>query len=243
MSLLFEGSIAVKAAMLSGNRDVHEIIIDSKRKDKDTAFIKRQAESRNIPVTLKSREEIDALASKTTHGGILAYVGERKYQTLDNVYDNENPFVCILEGIEDPYNFAYMLRSLYAAGCNGVIVGERNWSTAGDIIAKGSAGASEYIPIIVTNNFEETIHSLKEHGITLFSAMRTDDSIPYYEANFTKGCCIAIGGEMRGLSKIIRNETDCNIYIPYANDFRNSLTATGAGSVLGFEVSRQRSIK
>lgn len=240
MSLLFEGSIAVKAAMLSGNRTVEQIIIDEQKKDRDTAFIKRQAEMHNIPVILKNREEINALASKNTHGGIIAYVGERTYQNLTDAFNQENPFLCILEGIEDPYNFAYLLRSLYAAGCNGVIVGERNWSTAGDIIAKGSAGASEYIPTIIANDFKEVIEEMKSHNINLYCAVRTDDAIPYFEADFKAGSCIAIGGEMRGLSKVITSNSDTNIFIPYANEFRNSLTAASAGSILAFEVARQR---
>ena len=240
MSLLFEGAIAVKAAMLSGNRSVEKLIIDAKKKDHDTAFIKRQASIRNIPIELLSREEIDALASKTTHGGILAYVGDRIYQDLNVVLNKENPFICILEGIEDPYNFAYLLRSLYAAGCDGVIVGERNWSSAGDVIAKGSAGASEYIPLIVSSDFEATIKELKAHNITIYTAMRSDNALPYFEVDYTKGCCIAIGGEMRGLSKVVLSGSDQDIYIPYASNFRNSLTAASAGSILGFEVSKQR---
>ncbi len=243
MSLLFEGAIAVKAAMLSGNRDVEEIIIDYKRKDKDCAFIKRQAENRGVKVTLKSREEIDGLAEKSTHGGIIAYVGERKYQSLEDVFTKEHPFLCILEGIEDPYNFAYLLRSLYAAGCDGVIVGERNWSSAGDVIAKGSAGAGEYIPIIVSKDFGETIKELKEHGVKLYTAMRSDEAIPYFDADYRSGCCIAIGGEMRGLSKDVLKATDQDIYIPYNSNFRNSLTASSAGAILAFEVNKQRFVR
>lgn len=239
MEYLFEGAIACKAAILAQNREVYEILIDSKRKDRDCAFIKRIATQNNIPITLLSREEIDALASKTTHGGILCKCGERRYQTLEEIIQ-PNGFTVILEGIEDPYNFAYILRSLYALGCNGVIVPERNWTTASDVIAKGSAGASEYIPIVSVSDMGEAIATLKQNGIKLLGAMRSDVAIPLYEADLTGSICIAIGGEMRGLSKVVENEVDTQVYIPYEGDFRNALTAASSGAILAYEVARQR---
>ena len=240
MSYIFEGTIATKAALLNEKRHVEKIVIDRKRKDKDVSFIKHQAEKRGVLVEQMNREEIDQIASKSTHGGVISYVGERAYDDLTPLLEKENVFLCILEGIEDPYNFAYLLRSLYAAGCDGVIVGERNWSSAADIICKGSAGASESINICVTSSFEDTCKLLKEHDIALYSALRNDEAIPYFKADYTNKICIAIGGEMRGLSKPVIEHTTQAIYIPYASNFRNSLTAASAGSILAFEVNKQR---
>lgn len=242
MTYLFEGAIATKAAMLSDKREVVELLIDEKRKDKDCAFIKRTATSKGIPITLLPREEIDALACKTTHGGILCRCGERTYQTLEDII-KPNGFTVILEGIEDPYNFAHILRSLYALGCDGIIVPERNWTTVADVIAKGSAGASEYISIVSTSDMAQTIEELKQHGVKLFGAMRSDKAIELYSADLTGPICIAIGGEMRGLSKVVEQAIDTQIYIPYENDFRNALSAASSGAILAYEVARQRKNK
>ncbi len=239
---ILEGSISVKAAILGGNRSVYELIVDHKKKDKDTSFIKHQAAARNIPVTLTNRETIDALCEGSTHGGIAAWVGERQYQPLEQLIESKTPFLVLLEGIEDPYNFAYALRSLCASGCNGIIVGERNWTTAASTIAKASAGASEYIPIHVSKDVAHTIQQLKEQKIKLLCCMR-EDAVAYYEQDLTQGICIAIGGELRGLSKSVLELSDQNIYIPYGSTFRNALTASSATAVVAFETARQRAVK
>lgn len=238
MDFLFEGAIAVKAAILAGNRDVYEIYIDENRKDRDCAFIKHRALERNIPITLLPREEIDAMASKSTHGGILCRCGERRYQTIDEL-DVDHGFLTILEGIEDPYNFAYLLRTFYAFGCKGVLVPARNWTTASDIIAKGSAGASEYIPIVACEDLSATMGALQEKGVRMIGAMRSDSAVSVYEADLCGRVCIAIGGEMRGLSKSVIEHLDAQVYIPYENDFRNALTAASSGAVLAYEIVRQ----
>ena len=93
-------------------------------------------------IEVHTREEIDELAKGKTHGGMIAFCGERSYQKLSDCIQNDECFLCILEGIEDPFNFGHVLRSLYAAGCNGVIIPPRNWTTAAGVVAKSSAGAS-----------------------------------------------------------------------------------------------------
>lgn len=237
--MIFEGSISTKAAMLAGHRSVTKIMIDKTKKDRDTAFIKQQANSRSIPVELVTREVIDSFADGTTHGGIISFVKERVYQSLDDMIQKKSPFLALLEGIEDPFNFAYALRSLYAAGCDGVIVGERNWTSAASVIAKASAGASEYCRIVVSADFEATIMEMKRHHIRLLCSMR-EDAVPYFNEDLKSGICIAIGGELRGLSKQVLAHSDQNIYIPYHSSFRNALTASSATSVVAFEVLRQR---
>lgn len=233
---LVEGNISVKATLLANKREVFEIIVDEKKKDKDTYFILKQAENKQVKITYTSREKIDDIAEGKTHGGLIAFVGERKYQTIENC---ENPFYAIIEGIEDPFNFGYICRSLYAAGCDGLIVPTRNYSTAVTTVTKSSAGASEYINIIPSDDIPSLIKQQQEKGIKLYCAMR-ENSIRYTNANFKEGCMIALGGEKRGLSKQILALSDQNISIEYANDFRNALNGASATSIIAFEVVRQR---
>lgn len=233
---LLEGNISVKAALLAKRRTVYEILVDENKKDKDTNFILKQAELNHVTVTKVKRETIHQLASGTTHGGMIAYVSDRTYQTIEDI---ENPFYAIVEGIEDPFNFGYICRSLYAAGCDGLIVPERNFSIAASTVTKSSAGASEYLNIIQCSDIPSLILSLKKKGIKLYCAMRKD-AVLYTQADYTKGCILALGGEKRGLSKQILKLSDQNIYIGYANDFKNALNGASAASILAFEVVRQR---
>ena len=145
----------------------------------------------------------------------------------------------LLEGVEDPFNLGYIIRTLYSAGCDGLILPRHDWTSAESTIAKSSAGAFEYMNIVMSDNLPQLVKDIKKQGIKTYAAMRKD-AIIYLEADYHIPCLLAIGGEMRGLSSAVRNEIEQNIYIPYANDFRNALNAASAAAVLSFEVYRQR---
>lgn len=236
--MIIEGNISVKAALLGNKREVKEIYVLDNKKDKDTSFILHKAKERNIPIHLCTKEEIDEKSSGHTHGGLLAEVGMRSYENLDELLHTNNPFFVLMEGIEDPFNLGYVMRTLYSAGCDGLIIKERSFGDSESIILKSSAGAYEYLNIISSKDVIEDIKKIKEKGIKAICAMRKD-AIAYTEANLKKPLLLAIGGEMRGLSSKVLQEMDQNIYIPYANDFRNALNASSATAVLAYEVKRQ----
>lgn len=236
---LFEGKIAVKAAMFSSFREVIEILIDQSKKDRDTAFILKKAKEANIKTTRKKREEIDELCSGTTHGGICAYVKERCFQSIDEII-SENCFLAIVEGVEDPFNFGFVIRSLYAAGVNALILPPRNWTSAAATLAKSSAGASELIKMCISENWDETLQDLKQRQVKIICANRDDHSICMYDGDYQGSICLCIGGEKRGLSKAILSASDQNVSIPYQNNFRNALSAASASTILAFEAMRQR---
>ena len=237
-----EGRISVKAAMLAGNRTVSRIYVRDDLNDRDTSFILHRAEERGILIERLSETQINDMAQGKTHGGILADAGERTFQELSACLDHECPFVVMLEGVEDPFNLGYVIRSLYSAGCTGLILRNRDWSWSENTIVRSSAGAYEYMNVILSDDMAETVRILKQHGLYAYAAMRRD-AISYFEAQFDRPILLCIGGEMRGLSSAVLKECDQNIYIPYANDFRAALNAAGASAALGFEVMRQRSTR
>lgn len=234
-----EGRISVKAAMLAGNRTVSRIYVRDDLNDRDTSFIIHRAEERGIPVTRMAAEQIDEMAQGKTHGGILADAGERTFQDLSACLENDCPFVVMLEGVEDPFNLGYVIRSLYSAGCTGLILRNRDWSWSENTIVRSSAGAYEYMNVVLSDDMAATVRTLKQLGLYVYAAMRRD-AVSYFEADFSRPVLLCIGGEMRGLSSAVLKECDQNIYIPYANDFRAALNAAGASAALGFEVMRQR---
>lgn len=239
---LLEGKISVKAALASSFREVKEIIIDEKKKDRDCAYIIRKAKENNIIVTRKKREDIDCLCEGNTHGGVVAYVEERSFSKLEDVLC-ENGFIAFIEGVEDPFNFGYILRSLYAAGCNAILLPPRNWTSAATILARSSAGASELMHMIVCEDMEATLQTLKANKYKIVCANRNDHAIEMYDYDFNQSVCICIGGEKRGLSKVIEKNSDQDVYIPYNNDFKNALSAASASTILAFEILRQRKQK
>ena len=189
---LFEGNISVKAAVMGGMREVMEIIADENKRDKDTRWILHRAAERGIPIRRTSREEIDAAASGHTHGGLLARCGARRFQPLDDLAE-KGRFLALIEGIEDPFNFGMILRTLYASGCDGVVLPPRNWTSAAAIVARASAGASEHLSMTIAEDMETTIAALKDQGIALICADRKDARC-LYDYSFPDRLCLAIGG-------------------------------------------------
>ena len=237
--MLLEGNVSVKAAILGNHRKVEKLYYDKHKNDKDLNFILHRAKEKGIPCMPLEREEINAMATGRTHGGLVAEASPRVYQELSECMHGETPFLVLLEGVEDPFNLGYIIRTLYSAGCDGLILPRHNWASAESTIAKSSAGAFEYMNIVMSDDLPQLVKDIKKQGIKTYAAMRKD-AITYLEADYRKPSLIAIGGEMRGLSSAVRNEIEQNIYIPYANDFRNALNAASAAAVLSFEVYRQR---
>ncbi len=236
---IIEGSVSVKAVLNGGKREISEILFDRDRKDRDLSFILKKAKEKGVKYTPCKCSDIDAVASGKTHGGLIAYVGDRRYETEDELFGVESPFIVLLEGIEDPYNFGDSLRSVMAAGATGVIVPSRNWLTAASVVIKASAGASEYLPTLVSDDLGKTVLAARSRGIKVFCAERRDAE-SLYAKDLTEPVIIAIGGEMRGLSRAVLDNADGNVFIPYGSDFRCALSASAASAVIGFEVMRQR---
>lgn len=236
--MIIEGALSVKAAIKGKNRNVFEIYIDKSKKSKDINYIKNLASQDGIKINFINKNEIDKLASGKSHGGILAKVSNRMYQDISDCF-NENSFVALIEGVEDPFNLGYIYRTLYSAGCSGVIVNKRDYKDFENVILKSSAGAFDLINIYQSDNLQNSIEFAKNKGCVVYTAMRKD-AISYFECDFKIPVLIAIGGEMRGLSKVVLENSDKNIYIPYGNEFKNALNASSAVAAISYEVLRQR---
>lgn len=237
--MILEGALSVKAALQHGRRTVLRLMIDEKKKDRDTGYILYLAREMNIPVDRMKREDLDAMAAGRTHGGVLAECTERAYQDLSCLMEDEEPFVVFLEGIEDPFNIGYIARTLAAVGCSGLLMPKRDFSTAESVILKSSAGASERINWVMSNHPVEDIRTLKKAGLKCICAYR-DQAIEMYDTDFHQPVIVCIGGEMRGLSRDVLKESDQNMVIPYSTDFRNALNASSAAAAICFEAQRQR---
>lgn len=237
--ILLEGSISVKAALEAGRREVYEIITDPRPADRNRNYILNLAREKNVTITMASTEEIESLAGGTSHGGLLAWVGDRQYCNAETLLDHPSPFLVALEGIEDPYNFGGAMRSLYAAGVTGVLVPQRNWCSAASVVTKASAGASEFLDVATVNDWDNVLSVAKEKGIRILCAERKD-AVSLYETDLTGPILLVFGGEMRGISARIRKHADLNVFLPYGSDFRNALSANSAAAVFAFEAYRQR---
>jgi 23S rRNA (guanosine2251-2'-O)-methyltransferase len=237
--MIFEGALSVKAVILGKKRVVTEVWADkNKRSERDFQYIQRLCESQNIPMFWKLRDDIDALANGKTHGGVIATALNRSFDELSTLSGLD--FVLLVEGIEDPFNLGYIFRTAAAAGAQAIITRARDWSFSESVICKSSAGVSERLTWILSDDFDKTGIQIKALGFKIFCALRDDSAIEMSKANLNQPLCLCIGGEMRGLSKAIIQHADQNIFIEYPTDTKVALPAAQASAVLCFEVVRQR---
>ena len=240
---ILEGMTSISALLNSNgvnDRKIEKILIDrSKRKSKaaQIGFLTAKSHERGFPVEFVDATEIESLAVGNTHGGILALCTPRTIPTLCATDIQPDQFYVYLEGIEDPYNFGYAIRSLYAAGVSGVILPPRNWMTAGGVVARASAGASECLPIFQAEG-EDAVKLFKEANYTVLCA-GIRDSVSVFDEHFPYPVLLVIGGEKRGISRTLLDAADHIVRIDYGRDFSGSLSAASAATVMAFEIFRQ----
>lgn len=237
-----EGRLSVQAALEAGWRDVHQILIDrNKRYDRRLNSLLRQAEAASIHISFVSIDAIQQRASGSSHGGVLAEVGEREFCGLADLLPADRAaFIVMLDGIEDPYNFAGAVRCLYAAGVDGVVLRPRNWTSAGAIVGRASAGAIERLPLAIAETALQAADLYRAQGLNVAVAAKSARSCSPDQADLTRPTFLLIGGERRGVTRSLAQAADLRLEIPYGRDFDQSLGTVAAAAIIAFEVKRQR---
>ena len=244
---LFEGMTAISAVLdpnirSFNDRQIKTVFVDKAKlvkKAKEISFLKHKAEELGFDIQPVPSADLDALTSGTTHGGIVAVCTDRTIPSLQDHVATlpKNGFYVLLDGIEDPYNFGYTIRSLYAAGANGVILPPRNWMGVAGLVARSSAGTSEKMPMFIDEP-ASAVDAFKTMGYRIVCA-GIRDSVDVFEADLTLPLLLVIGGEKRGISSKVAEKADLTVRIGYKGNFRGSLSSAASAAVLGFEVMRQ----
>lgn len=242
---LFEGIVSFRAlidAQESGfnNRKIKKVFYAEEKISKNRGeflFIKAKTYDYDFELEVVKREVIDEMTIGTSHGGIAILAGDREIPEISEDFIKENGFYVMVDGVEDPYNFGYALRSLYASGVDGVVLSPRNWMSASGVVCRSSAGASEMLPMCVCNKPEDLM-IFKNKGYKIVCA-DIDNSVSVYDADMTKPIFLVVGGEKRGISRAIMDMADTVVRLDYGRDFPAALSAASAASILAFEVFRQ----
>lgn len=241
-SCFLEGLISVRACIDSQNRTIENIYVDRekvvKRDRKITPFVS-YLKRNSIPHELLDRDKIDDIAINNgggkTHGGVIAFVSQRKYKDFDSYIkelSDSKSYAVFLDGIEDPYNFGYCIRNMYAFDCFGFVIPSRNWMSSANVVARASAGTSELARVTVAPDDETVLKSLKMHDIDIVCAALSKDSIPLFSFKPAKPFILFIGGEKRGISKEFIENAKTIVHIPYKNaDAKFSLPAASAAAI------------
>ncbi len=243
---LIIGRNAVREA-IKAERSIDRILVTPEG-DGSLKEIVGLARDRKLVIRETDRKKLDELCMPFGHGGrpanhqgIVAYAAGVSYCTVSDILDvakarGEEPFVIVLDGVEDPHNLGSILRSAEQAGAHGVVIGKRRSAQVSAAAVKASAGAVEYIKVSRVVNISSALEELKKAGLWIAGADMTGENM--YKAKLQGALALVIGGEGEGLSHLVKERCDLLTSIPMRGHL-DSLNAGVAAAVLMFEKRRQ----
>ncbi len=233
-----EGINPVLEALRAGRACSKILLAQGIEKSESMRQILALARERGVPVHVVSRGVLDKSA-RTKHQGIVAMCMERGYQELDDVLARIRgpPFLVILDGIEDPRNLGAILRSADGAGVHAVIIPEKHSTGLTAAVAKASAGAVEYVPVVKVANIAAEIPRLKKIGIRVAGA-DADAPLSLFDAELRGPIALVIGGESQGIRRLVKERCDFLVKIPMLGRI-SCLNASVVAALLMYEKVRQ----
>ena len=237
------GRHAVVEALQTPDR-VNRVFIQEGTSGRDAAKVIELAREKGIQVQTVPKTKIEDLVGNAVHQGLVASIAAYEYADLEDIFKKaeekgEDPFIVILDGVEDPHNLGSILRTADATGVHGIIIPKRRSASLTATVAKASTGAIEHVPVVRVTNLTQTIEQLKARGVWVFG---TDMNGTDYRKWNTKGSlAIVMGNEGKGVSRIVKESVDEMVTIPMVGHVQ-SLNASVASALMMYEVFRNRSL-
>ena len=236
-----EGRNAVIEAFRSG-KPIDKVFILDGCQDGPMVTIRREAKKKDVMIKYVTKERLDQMSETGKHQGVIAYAAAYEYAEVSDILEKakekgEDPFIFILDNIEDPHNLGAIIRTANLAGAHGVIIPKNRAVGLTATVAKASAGALNYTPVAKVTNLSQTIEELKKEGLW-FVCADMDGEIMYRQ-NLTGPIGLVIGNEGEGVGRLVKSKCDLVARIPMQGDI-DSLNASVAAGVMAFEIVRQR---
>ena len=243
MTEMIEGRNPVLEALRSGRPIGRILLVRNSERHGVIGEILRLAGEAGVRVEFVERSVIDRQSLTGASQGVLAEASAREYADLDGVLQipgkkNEPALYVILDGIEDPHNLGAIIRTVDATGSHGVFIREKRAAGLTPAVAKASAGALEYVPVVRVANITRTIEVLKQNGVWIVGIDQAGDAL-YTQIDYKPPTGIVIGSEGRGISDLVKKHCDFLARIPMRGKI-SSLNASVAAAVVLYEVVRQR---
>ena len=241
---IIEGRNAVMEAFRSGKTVDKLFVLDGCTDGPVRSFI-REARKHDTLLQFVKKERLEQISQTGKHQGVIAYTAAYQYAEIEDMFalaaeKGEDPFLILLDEIEDPHNLGAIIRTANLAGAHGVIIPKRRAVGLTATVAKTSCGALNYTPVAKVTNLTKTIEELKKRGVWFVCADMGGEVM--YDLNLTGPIGLVIGNEGSGVSKLVREHCDYIASIPMKGDI-DSLNASVATGVLAYEIVRQRMTK
>lgn len=236
-----EGRNAVIEAFRAG-KTIDRLFVMDGSQDGPIKTILREAKKTDAVVTFVKKERLDQISPTGKHQGVIAYCAAYEYAEVDDILKaakdkNEDPFIILLDNIEDPHNLGAMIRTAHQAGAHGIIIPKRRAVGLTATVAKTSAGAINYLPVAKVTNLSNTIEELKKEGLWFVCADMDGELM--YQMNLKGPIGLVIGSEGEGVSRLVKEKCDYVAKIPMFGQV-DSLNASVAMGILSYEIVRQR---
>ena len=238
---IIEGRNAVLEAFRSG-KPIDKLFVLDGCQDGPIRTIVREAKKHDSILQFVTKERLSQISETGRHQGVIAYAAAYEYADVEDMLrlaesKGEDPFLILLDNIEDPHNLGAIIRTANLAGAHGVIIPKRRAVGLTATVAKTSAGALNYTPVAKVTNLAKTMESLKEKGLWFVCADMGGEEM--YDLNLTGPIGLVIGNEGEGVSRLVKETCDFTARIPMNGDI-DSLNASVAAGVLAYEIVRQR---
>lgn len=237
-----EGRNAVLELLGSG-RDINKIFITRGERHGSISKIIAKAKENKVILVEKDKRQMEEMAQTPNYQGVIAMVPPFVYCEIEDILEEakqkgEDPFILLLDGIEDPHNLGSIIRTAETAGVHGIIIPERRAAGVTATVAKVAAGAIEYMKIARVTNLTDTMNRLKDQGIWICGT-DLQTNINYDKQNYQGPLGIVIGNEGKGISEKVRKNCDFLVKIPMKGRV-NSLNAAVATGIIVYEAAKQR---
>jgi len=232
--------------LLEAEKDINKIFVTRGEKQGSINKIIGRAKGKGIVLVEVDKSKLDEMSQTGNHQGVIAIVPPFEYCEVEDILDeakskNEQPFILILDGIEDPHNLGAIIRTAETAGVHGVVIPKRRAASVNSTVNKVSAGAVEHMKIARVNNINDTIQFLKDSGLWIIGTDGAAENY-YYEQDLTGPIALVIGSEGNGMNRLVSENCDILVKIPMHGKI-TSLNASVSAGIVTYEIVKQRNNK
>ena len=232
--------------LLESGKDINKIFVTRGEKHGSINKIIAIAKERKIIIVEKDKKQMEEMAQEENYQGVIAIVPPFEYVEIEDILQtakerNEEPFILILDGIEDPHNLGSIIRTAETAGVHGIIIPKRRAAAVNSTVNKTSAGAVEHMKIARVNNISDALEELKKQGLWICGT-DIETNKYYYNQDLTGPLGIVIGNEGKGISDKVKKNCDFLVKIPMKGKV-TSLNASVSTGIVVYESVKQRIMK
>lgn len=229
--------------LLESGKDINKIYVTKGEKVGSINKIIAMANERKIIIVEKDRRQMEEMAQSENYQGVIAIVPPFEYSEVKDILQyaeekQENPFILILDGIEDTHNLGAIIRTAETAGVHGIIIPKRRAASVNSTVSKVASGAVEYVKIARVNNITDVMNELKQDGLWICGTSLNSEKY-YFNQDLTGPLAIVIGNEAKGMSNLVEKNCDFLVKIPMMGKVESLNASVSTGIVL-FEALKQR---